>query len=296
MEKKDIAAYFDQCAPCWDAGMIRNEVIIATILDNCGIDSGMDVLDVACGTGVLFPDYLKRGVESVTGIDISPEMARIAASKFPEVKVICGDVEQTKFDKQFDAVMVYNAFPHFPEPAKLIEALARVVKPGGRLSVAHSMSRTQLQQHHSGRASKVSIDLISEKELAALFAPFFDVDVVISNDRMYQVAGTRREGEIHSHGGHVHAHAFADFHDHSENSGRSHCNDDTSMEELLALMKYMVSHNDAHAQEMAELATRIREAGKVHAYKRIMDAVADFDILNAKFDSVLKELMLEVDN
>ena len=295
MEKKEIAEFFDHCAPWWDADMIRNEVIIATILDNCGIDCGMDVLDVACGTGVLFPDYLKRGVESVTGIDISPEMAKIAASKFPEVQVICGDVEETKFDKQFDAVMVYNAFPHFPEPARLIEALARVVKPGGRLSIAHSMSRAQLRQHHSGKASKVSIDLIHEKELAALVAPFFDVDVIISNDRMYQVAGTRREGEIHSHGGHAHIHAHGDFHDHSHNGGHQHCDEDTPMEELLALMKYMVSHNDAHAQEMAELASKIRDAGKVHAYKRIMDAVADFDILNAKFDSVLKELLLEVD-
>ena len=271
--------------------MIRNEVIITTILDNAGIKGGMDVLDVACGTGVLFPDYLKRGVESVTGIDISPEMAKIAASKFPEVNVICGDVEEAAFDKQFDAVMVYNAFPHFPNPAGLIEALARVVKPGGRLSVAHSMSREKLQQHHSGRASKVSIDLIHEKELAALFAPFFDVDVIISNDRMYQVAGTRREGEIHSHGGHSHAHAHSHAHDHSHVGGHQHCVEDTPMEELLALMKYMVKHNDTHAQEMAELATKIRDAGKLHAYKKIMDAVADFDILNAKFDAVLKELM-----
>ena len=290
MEKKEIAEFFDRCAPWWDEDMIRNEVIITAILDNCGIKDGMDVLDVACGTGVLFPDYLKRGVESVTGIDISPEMAKIAAEKFPEVKVICGDVEETKFEKQFDAVMVYNAFPHFPDPARLIETLARVVKPGGRLSVAHSMSREKLQQHHSGRASRVSIDLIHEKELAALFAPFFDVDVVISNDRMYQVAGTRREGEIHSHGGHSHAHSHSGSHDHSHTGGHRHCVEDTPMEELLALMKYMVSHNDTHAQEMAELATKIRDAGKVGAYKKIMDAVADFDMLNAKFDAVLKEL------
>ena len=295
MEKKEIADFFDRCAPWWDADMIRNEVIIAAILDNAGIDSGMDVLDVACGTGVLFPDYLKRNVESVTGIDISPEMVKIAASKVPEVKVICGDVEAYEFGRQFDAVMVYNAFPHFPEPARLIEALARVVKPGGRLSVAHSMSRAQLQQHHSGRASSVSIDLIHEKELAALFAPFFDVDVIISNDRMYQVAGTRREGEIHSHGGHVHAHAHSHAHDHSHVGGHEHCGDETPMEELLALMKYMVAHNDTHAQEMAELASKIRDAGKIQAYRRIMDAVADFDILNAKFDSVLRELMLDED-
>ena len=277
MEKKDIAEFFDRCAPWWDDDMIRNEQIITNILDNCGISQGMDVLDVACGTGVLFPDYLERKVSSVTGIDISPEMAKIAASKFPEVTVICGDVEETRFDKLFDAVMVYNAFPHFPEPARLIEALAQVVKPGGRLSVAHSMSRAQLQQHHSGRASRVSIDLIHEQELAALFSPYCDVDVIISSDRMYQVAGTRRDGKVHSHGGHSH----------------SHCDDTPPMEELLALMKYMVTHNDAHAQEMADLASKIRDTGKIRAYNRIMDAVADFDVVNTKLNSVLKELTAE---
>ena len=291
MEKKDIVQFFDQCAPWWDADMIRNEVIITTILDNAGIKGGMDVLDVACGTGVLFPDYLKRGVSSLTGIDISPEMAKIAAAKFPEVDVICGDVEETQFGKAFDAIIIYNAFPHFPDPEKLIRILAGLIKPGGRLSVAHGMSREQLLQHHAGRASKVSIDLLHEKDLAALFAPYFDVDVIISNDRMYQVAGTRREGQIHSHGGHTHAHAHSSHHDHSHSHGHSHCDNETPMEELLALMKYMVSHNDAHAQEMAELATKIRDAGKLHAYKKIMDAVADFDILNAKFDAVLKELL-----
>ena len=291
MEKKEIAEFFDHCAPWWDADMIRNEVIITTILDNADIRGDMDVLDVACGTGVLFPDYLKRGVSSLTGIDISSEMAKIAAAKFPEVTVICGDVEETQFDKTFDAIMVYNAFPHFPNPENLIRILAGLVKPGGRLSVAHGMSRQQLLQHHAGRASKVSIDLLHEKELAALFAPYFDVDVIISNDRMYQVAGTRREGQIHSHGGHAHAHAHIGNHDHSHSHGHSHCDNETPMEELLALMKYMVAHNDAHAQEMAELATKIRDAGKIHAYKKIMDAVADFDILNAKFDAVLKELL-----
>jgi demethylmenaquinone methyltransferase/2-methoxy-6-polyprenyl-1,4-benzoquinol methylase len=273
--------------------MIRHDDILSTILTLGGIREGIDVLDVACGTGVLFPDYLGRNVASVTGIDISPEMAKIAASKFPQVNVICGDVETTAFDRKFDAIMVYNAFPHFPDPKHLIDVLAKLVKPGGRLSVAHGMSRAQLQQHHAGRAAQVSIDLIHEKELAALFAPYFDVDVVISNDRMYQVAGKRREGEIHSHGGHSHAHSHSHVHDHSHTGGHSHCDNDTPMEELLALMKYMVMHNDTHAQEMAELALKIRDMGKVGAYKKIMDAVADFDVLNSKFDAVLRELQAE---
>ena len=205
-------------------------------------------------------------------------MAKIAASKHPEVTVLCGDVEETDFGRQFDAVMVYNAFPHFPDPAKLVKRLAELVKPGGRLSIAHSMSRAALTQHHQ-RATQVSIDLLHEKELAALFAPYFDVDVIISTDRMYQVAGTRRDGQVHAHGDHGHSHP----HDHGSA-------EIAPMDELLALMKYMVSHNDAHAQEMASLAQQLKDMGKTRAYDRIMDVVSDFDILNAKFNAVLQEL------
>ena len=282
MEKKDIAEFFDRCAPWWDSDMIRNEDVIAQILDNGGVKEGIHVLDVACGTGVLFPDYLKRGAASVTGIDISPEMAKIAAAKFPEVKVICGDVETTEFERQFDAIMVYTAFPHFPAPAQLIEVLAKLTKPGGRLSVAHGMSRAALTDHHAGRASKVSIDLLHEKDLAALFEPYFDVDVMISNDHMYQVAGVRREGAVHTHDGHSHNHT----HGHSHDRG----SEGTPIDELLALMKYMVSHNDAHCQELAELADQLKEAGKNRAYQQLMDVVSDFDMVNAKLDTVLKEL------
>ena len=84
MEKKDIIAFFDRCAPSWDGEMIKNDGIINKILDNAELGENMDVLDVACGTGVLFDYYLERKVASVTGIDISPEMAKIAQRKYAE--------------------------------------------------------------------------------------------------------------------------------------------------------------------------------------------------------------------
>lgn len=286
MEKTAVIEFFDRCAPWWDSDMVRNEEIISSILTLAGIGKGMDVLDVACGTGVLFSDYLAREVGSLTAIDISPEMAKLAAAKFPQVNVICGDVETVEFDRQFDAVMVYNAFPHFPDPAKLIARLAELTKPGGRLTVAHGMSRAALQAHHSDRASQVSIDLIHEQELAALFAPWFEVEVVVSTDTMYQVSGVRRDGNAHSHGGHAHSHAHG-AHDHHHGAG------ETPMEELLALMKFMVGHNDAHAQELAELADQVKSVGKSGAYRKIMDAVADFDMANARLDAVLGELSAE---
>ena len=72
MNKEDVVKFFDHCAPQWDADMIRDNEIIGKILDLGNVTAGADVLDVACGTGVLFPDYMARGVGSLTGIDISP--------------------------------------------------------------------------------------------------------------------------------------------------------------------------------------------------------------------------------
>jgi demethylmenaquinone methyltransferase/2-methoxy-6-polyprenyl-1,4-benzoquinol methylase len=193
MRKQDVIEFFDRLAPQWDADMIRHDDLIATILDNAGVTPGADVLDVACGTGVLFPDYLARDVGSLTAVDISPEMVRIARSKYPEdkVTVCCGDVEELDFDKQFDCIVVYNAFPHFPEPAQLIESLAGLLKPGGILTVAHGMSRAAIDRHHEGRASRVSVGLMHEDALAAIFRRHLQLTTKISTDRMYQVAGRK---------------------------------------------------------------------------------------------------------
>ena len=193
IDKADVIEFFDRCAPSWDAGLIRSDRKINIILDNAGVREGSRVLDVACGTGVLIPDYIRRGAD-VTGIDISPEMIKLAERKYAGtgVRFICGDIETADVGQDFDAIVVYNAFPHFPDPAGLIRRLSGLLRPGGRLSIAHGMSRAALDAHHSGSAHAVSMRLLPEEEVRALMAPYLDVDVVISDDRMYQVCGVKR--------------------------------------------------------------------------------------------------------
>ena len=193
IEKNDVISFFDKCAPTWDAEMIRDDAIIGTILDNAKIRGGEKVLDVACGTGVLINDYLRRNIASVTGVDISPEMVNRAQAKFSDNRVsfLCGDVESIELDDDYDAIVVYNAFPHFPNPAALIARLSSLLKTGGILTVAHGMSREKIDAHHRNAAHSVSMGLMEAEALAKLFAEHLRVTTIVSDDKMYQVAGKK---------------------------------------------------------------------------------------------------------
>ena len=194
IEKKNVIDFFDRCAPSWDAEMIRDDEIIRLILDNARITAGKRVLDVACGTGVLIGDYLERGVESVTGIDISPEMTERAKAKFPDPRAefFCCDAEEFTSDGKYDAIMIYNAFPHFPDPEKLFARLVPLLAEGGTLSVAHGMSREKIDAHHHGAAKEVSVGLMEAEKLSALMGKYLTVIEMISDERMYQVVGECR--------------------------------------------------------------------------------------------------------
>ena len=193
MNRQKIIEYFDQRAEGWDAGLKRSDEIIGIILDNAGVSAGCDVLDVACGTGVLIPDYLERDAASVTAVDISSKMAEIARGKFPDerVEVICGDALEVSYGRLFDSIIIYNAFPHFIDKEETIRKLAAFLKPDGILTVAHGMSRERIMQRHGNVPDEISSVLPPAEELASIFSRYLEVTAVISDERMYQVAGKR---------------------------------------------------------------------------------------------------------
>ena len=194
MDKKSIISFFDKVAPGWDADMIKDQWKVDKILECAGVAEGCIVLDVACGTGVLIPDYLERKVKQVIGVDISPEMIRIATEKYkeyPQVQFVCADAEEVRMEEFFDCIMIYNAFPHFCQPEKLIKHLSGLLKTGGTLTVAHGMGKAQLDQLHSGSAKHVSNGLISIEEMEALMLPYVTVEQALSTEEMYLVTGRK---------------------------------------------------------------------------------------------------------
>ncbi len=196
MDSRKIIDFFDSASSCWDEEMIKNDAVIAKILDNAKISEKVNVLDVACGTGVLIPDYLNRNVKEVTAIDISPKMVKIAQSKFSSfnnVKIICGDVENFPFSGSFDRIIVYNAFPHFPDPERLIETLSSLLNDNGILTVAHGMSKAHIDNIHKNSAHEVSIELLPSDVLADIFSKHLTVITNISDESMYQVSGVKNK-------------------------------------------------------------------------------------------------------
>ena len=99
----------------------------------------------------------------------------------------------------------------------------------------------------------------------------------------------------HLHGeGHHHHHHHEHEHHHHDCGGNcggcaSQC-EHTPMEELMALMKYMVGHNAAHAKELADLAAQLDKIGNHMAYEQVMAAVSDFEKGNLRLSAVLASL------
>ena len=191
---EDVIGFFDGMAPGWDAGLKRNETAIARILNNARINEGVSVLDVATGTGVLIPDYLSRKVSSVTAIDISPEMVKVAIGKFAGkgVTFLCGDASKTDFGRLFDRIVIFNAFPHFADQEGFIEKMSSLLTSGGYLTVCHDIGKVKLDEHHKTVADTVSSQLMEADDLAAIFAKYLEVTCVVSEDDMYQVVGRKR--------------------------------------------------------------------------------------------------------
>lgn len=112
-----------------------NPLRVQYMLDNAEI-VGKKVLDVGCGGGILSEALAKQGAE-VTGIDMGQKLIDIAELHSLEsgVEVTYKKVSVEAFAEQnpasFDCVTCMEMLEHVPDPASIIEACAKLVKPGG---------------------------------------------------------------------------------------------------------------------------------------------------------------------
>ena len=97
------------------------------------VPPGSDVLELGCGAGIPMTKALTDG-RSVTGVDISVGQLEMARRNVPNATFIQADMTALAFEPaSFDAVVAFYSLTHVPreEQAKLIERIARWLRPGG---------------------------------------------------------------------------------------------------------------------------------------------------------------------
>lgn len=130
----------------WEAGDFSEiakhiESAAEDFVGRLGIQSGMKVLDVACGSGNLAVVAARKGAE-VTGIDIADNLVASAKKRAADlglaIKFEQGDAEDLPYeDNSFDVVMTMFGAMFAPRPEVTAGELVRVCKPGGTVAMAN---------------------------------------------------------------------------------------------------------------------------------------------------------------
>ncbi len=119
-----------------------------------GLQDLGDVLDIACGDGVLCE--LMTQARSVTGVDISPTLIAAARERLKgdaHVTLIEADMHALPLESgRFDHVFLMHALAYTKRPQDAIREAARMLRPGGRLVVsslnAHTHKATMQSYDH----------------------------------------------------------------------------------------------------------------------------------------------------
>ncbi len=107
---------------------------------------GVAALDVGCGGGLLSEALAKAGA-NVTAIDLAPNLLKVARLHGLESGIKVGyrqvavDVLADELPAGFDVITCMEMLEHVPDPGAIVEACARLLKPGGRLFLS-TLNRT----------------------------------------------------------------------------------------------------------------------------------------------------------
>jgi SAM-dependent methyltransferase len=114
------------------AGLTR--LFIPDLLDAADIARGQRVLDVACGPGYVAEGVRDRGA-TPTGVDISPEMIRIARERNADIDFRVADALALDFESsRFDALVSNFGVIHTPDYGAAFAEARRVLRPQGTLA------------------------------------------------------------------------------------------------------------------------------------------------------------------
>ena len=150
---ESVKVFFDSVAgdPKWLSLSSQERRFVSKAIAATPVREGDYVLEPGCGAGRVTP-LLAEAVGTsgwVLSLDVSPEMIKQARAHHPVERacfVQASVAEIPVEDHSLDAVFCFNCFHQFPCPPLTLQELARVLKPGGRLALAHTESLPELEK------------------------------------------------------------------------------------------------------------------------------------------------------
>jgi demethylmenaquinone methyltransferase/2-methoxy-6-polyprenyl-1,4-benzoquinol methylase len=164
-------AFFNEAANSWDKNFYTPKLIdfLEQIVPAFNLKQGQKILDVGTGTGILIPFLLKTVGSSghVTAVDYAEKMIEVCKAKYgqvPNVTIMVQQVENILFQSEsFDAITCFGLFPHLENKKEALNHMNRVLKPGGRLIIAHALSSSEIKSHHHNASVVVAHDVLPEE-------------------------------------------------------------------------------------------------------------------------------------
>jgi SAM-dependent methyltransferase len=114
MEKNTLTSYFNEAAKSRDTWRKRNWYYHQELVKffSFNIPENRSILEIGCGTGDLLSQLKpKEGL----GLDISPEMIKIASSKHGEIKYLVGDIEDLTLQQKFEYIIMQDTIGHLSD-------------------------------------------------------------------------------------------------------------------------------------------------------------------------------------
>ena len=153
------------------------------LIRTAGITADDEVLDVACGPGLVACEVAKVA-RHVTGIDLTPAMIEQARGRqqsfgLANLTWVQGDAQPLPFpDASFSRVITRYSFHHFTDPRGVFAEMLRVCKPGGRVTVCDvfttSAGQAELYDRLERHRDPSHTHALQLAELDALFAGLGD--------------------------------------------------------------------------------------------------------------------------
>ena len=192
--------FFNEQAEHWDKMVAEKDASkLEQMVGRLRIKRGDRILDVGAGTGVLLPYLLKKvgGGGEVIALDHAEKMLSKAKAKdFKErIDFLCADVMTLPIESGIiDAVICYSSLPHFPDKAKAMIEIKRVLKKDGWVFVCHTVGSEHINQIHR-QIHLVQNDLLPDAiEMTTLLSKAVFTEIQVEDKADSYFASARKTG------------------------------------------------------------------------------------------------------